>query len=176
MPPNTDTRSSHQASVNHTELLPSILDRLLDDQPEARAEPRGYESAVLRTIKRGICRDVQNLLNARRPLNELPPGCQELTASLVNYGLPDLQSLEIREAHELESLCAMIADVLRTFESRLHHVRVTPAHHQEGRQPLDRRLRFTIEALLVVDALEEPVLLSSAVDPAEGGFLVESIG
>ncbi len=172
----TNARSPHHIPGGRGELLPSLIDRLLDDHPESRAEARWHESAVLRIIKRGICRDVQDLLNARRPLDELPAGCRELAASLLNYGLPDLQSLEVREAHELERLCEMIADVVRTFEFRLRDIRVSPAQEQEGRQPLDRRLRFTIQALLVIDPLEEPVLLSSAVDPAEGGFLVESIG
>lgn len=156
-------------------LLPSLLDRLLDDQPETREEPRWRDGLVIKTIKQGICRDVQNILNARRPLDELPERFVELPRSLANYGLPDLQSLEIREDHELEHLCHTIAALLEAFEPRLHHVVVTPDLGDEGRRPLDRRLRFTIEALLVVEPLREGVRLSSAIDATSGDFQVEPI-
>jgi type VI secretion system protein ImpF len=169
------SKTSRPAVGGRDQLLPSLLDRLLDDQPETREEPRWHDGLVIKTLKHGVCRDVQNMLNARRPLDDLPEAYLELRNSLVNYGLPDLQSLEIREDHELEHLCRTIAALLEAFEPRLRRVVVTPDLGDEGRRPLDRRLRFTIEALLVVEPLREGVRLSSAIDATSGDFQVEPI-
>ena len=87
------------------ELLPSLLDRLLDDSPEQSTEPLWHEGQVLKVIKRGLCRDMQELLNARRPLDQIPEQYTELRTSLLNFGLPDLQSLEVRDDHELSAIC-----------------------------------------------------------------------
>jgi len=156
------------------ELLPSLLDRLLDDRPDQSEEPRWHEAQVIRSIKQGLCRDIQDLLNARQPLGALPEGLEELATSLVNYGLPDLQSLEIREDHDLETLCRRIAELIEGFEPRLQDVRVTPDLEDAERRPLDRRLQFTIEAVLVVEPLREGVRLSSAIDATSGDFRVEA--
>ncbi|MBM4057218.1 MAG: type VI secretion system baseplate subunit TssE, partial [Planctomycetes bacterium] len=102
-----------------------------------------------------------------------PEECVELGSSLLNYGLPDLQSLEIREDHELVRLCRLIEESIQNFEPRLQGVRVRPLIGEDGRRPFDRRLRFEIEAVLVVEPLREPVVFASALDLSSGVFDVE---
>jgi predicted component of type VI protein secretion system len=53
---------------------------------------------------------------------------------------------------------------------------VAPLVEPGQERPLDRRLRFEIDALLVVDPLREPVQLTSAVDSGSGAILVEGAG
>lgn len=157
-------------------VVPGLLDRLLDDEPETTSEPPWREGQVVRELKRSLRRDLEDLLNTRRPLADLPEGLVELPASLVNYGLPDLQSLEIRETHDIQRLCRLIEDCIRRFEPRLRNVTVT-AQVEPGRErPLDRRLRFAIEAMLVADPLREAIQIRSAVDAATNAILVESAG
>jgi len=156
-------------------LLPSLLDRLLDDSPEQSAEPLWHESLVLKVIKRGLCRDLQYLLNARRPLDQIPEQYSELRTSLLNFGLPDLQSLEIRNDHELASLCRRIEETIAAFEPRLRHVHVVPQVEGQDRRPIDRRLRFVIEAELVVEPVHESIRLVSALDSGSGDFVVEGL-
>lgn len=154
-------------------LLPSLLDRLLDDRPEDREEQPRAESQVLRQVRDSLCRDLQNMLNARRSLEVLPAECPELGTSLLNYGLPDLQSLEVREDHELVRLCRLIEESIQCFEPRLQGVTVRPLVGEEGARPIDRRLRFEIEAVLVVEPVREAVTFASALDVASGSFAVE---
>jgi predicted component of type VI protein secretion system len=45
------------------QLLPSLLDRLLDDHPEESREPAWRDVQVVRVLKTSLCRDLQNLLN-----------------------------------------------------------------------------------------------------------------
>jgi type VI secretion system protein ImpF len=158
---------------NEIQLLPSLLDRLLDDHPEESREPAWREVQVVRVLKASLCRDLQNLLNAHRLLATIPEVYSELKTSLLNYGLPDLQSMEVREDHDLGLLCRLIEESIQAFEPRLQGVRVRPVIDAEGKKPIDRRVRFEIEAVLVVEPLREPVLFSSSLDVASGEFAVE---
>ena len=158
---------------NEIQLLPSLLDRLLDDHPEESREPAWREVQVVRVLKASLCRDLQNLLNAHRLLAVIPEAYTELKTSLLNYGLPDLQSMEVREDHDLGLLCRLIEESIQAFEPRLQGVRVRPVIDAEGKKPIDRRVRFEIEAVLVVEPLREPVLFSSSLDVASGEFAVE---
>ena len=158
---------------NEIQLLPSLLDRLLDDHPEESREPAWREVQVVRVLKASLCRDLQNLLNAHRLLTTIPEAYSELKTSLLNYGLPDLQSMEVREDHDLGLLCRLIEESIQAFEPRLKGVRVRPVIDAEGKKPIDRRVRFEIEAVLVVEPLREQVLFSSSLDVASGEFAVE---
>jgi type VI secretion system protein ImpF len=160
---------------NRELLLPSLLDRLLDDSPEQSTEPLWHDSQVLKVIKRGLCRDLQYLLNARRPLDQIPEQYPELRTSLLNFGLPDLQSMEIRDDHELASICRRIEETITAFEPRLRHVHVVPRLDGQDRRPIDRRLRFVIEAELVVEPLREAIRLVSSLDSGSGDFAVEGL-
>ncbi|MEI8318709.1 MAG: type VI secretion system baseplate subunit TssE [Planctomycetia bacterium] len=158
---------------NEIPLLPSLLDRLLDDHPEESREPAWREVQVVRLLKTSLCRDLQNLLNASRMLAVIPERYAALKTSLLNYGLPDLQSMEVREDHDLGHLCRLIEESIQAFEPRLQGVRVRPVIDADDKKPIDRRVRFEIEAVLVVEPLREPVLFSSSLDVASGEFAVE---
>lgn len=162
-----------QSIPHENQLLPSLLDRLLDDRPEETREPAWREVQVVRVLKTSLCRDLQNLLNAHRLLAAIPDAYPELKTSLLNYGLPDLQSMEVREDHELGLLCRLIEESIQAFEPRLQGVRVRPIVDAEGKRAIDRRVRFEIEAVLVVEPLREPVVFSSSLDVASGEFEVE---
>jgi type VI secretion system protein ImpF len=157
-------------------VVPGLLDRLLDDDPQATVEPPWREGQVIRELKRSLRRDLEDLLNARRPLDALPEGLAELPASLANYGLPDLQSLEVRETHDIQRLCRLIEDCIRRFETRLKNISVTPLIEPGQERPLDRRLRFAIDAVLVAEPLREAVRLRSAVDAGSNAIIVEASG
>ena len=70
-------------------LLPSVFDRLIDDDPQGQREVSKPRAQVLREIKQAVCRDLENLLNARQRCGAIPPDLKELDVSLVNYGIPD---------------------------------------------------------------------------------------
>jgi len=157
-------------------VIPGLLDRLLDDEPETTVEPPWREGQVIRELKRSLRRDLEDLLNARRPLESLPEGLDKLPGSLLNYGLPDLQSIEVRETHDVQRLCRLIEECVSRFEPRLQNVTVAPVLDSNQEKPLDRRLRFSIEAMLVAEPLREHVQIRSAVDAGSGAIVVEAAG
>ena len=59
---------------------------------------------------------------------------------------------------------------IRTFEPRLQGVRVMPRATDLETRLVDRRVRFDIEAVLVVEPLQESVRFSSTLDVSRGAF------
>lgn len=63
-------------------------------------------------------RDLENLLNTRQRCRGWPEGCDELSLSTVNYGIPDLTGADLASAERREEFRATIEDVIRRFEPR----------------------------------------------------------
>ena len=47
-------------------IVPSILDRLLDDEPEISTEPATSRVKGFRSLERSVARDLEALLNSRQ--------------------------------------------------------------------------------------------------------------
>ena len=153
-------------------LLPSVLDRLLDDEPGISREPARGREQVLRDLKEAVRRDLENLLNTRRRILARPSGLKELNCSLVNYGIPDFTGANLGAAAEREEFCRQVQSVIRQFEPRFKSVTVRPLTNAE---PLDRTLRFRIDALLIADPAPEPIVFDSTLKPATGDFEVKGV-
>jgi type VI secretion system protein ImpF len=154
-------------------LVSSVLDRLLDDEPEVRREAPRSRHQLLRELKQSVRRDLENLLNTRRRCLGWPADLTELECSLVNYGIPDFLSGNMAASEGRQQLCEAIEQVIRTYESRFKTVKVQLL---EGGDPLDRTLRFRIDALLRADPAPEPVVFDSAVEPGTGNIEVKGVG
>lgn len=146
-------------------LLASVLDRLLDDEPDVRRDPPQPAHQVLREVKQAVCRDLQNLLNTRRRCVPWPPDLAELEQSLVDYGMPDFTAVNMGGSDGPEQLRRLLEAVIRRFEPRFKAVQVLLL---ESADPLDRTLRFRIDALLHAVPAPEPVTFDSALETATG--------
>lgn len=151
-------------------LVPSVLDRLLDDDPGVATEPQQNRSQLLRELKLSVRRDVENLLNARRRNVLLPAELPELARSLLSYGVADFSGTGPATAKQREGFCRSLEGVIATNEPRLLEVRVELAANPE---PGDRTLRFRIDALLRADPSPEPVVFDSTLEPATHTFAVQ---
>ena len=150
-------------------LIPSVLDRLLDDEPTATRELPKTRNQVLRELKKSLQRDLENLLNTRWRCTAWPENFEELERSLVNYGLPDITGTDLGSAHRREEFRQIVEKVIRRFEPRFKSVSVAMLGNSE---PLDRTLRFRIDALLYAEPAPEPVVFDSALEPATGNVEV----
>lgn len=154
-------------------LIASVLDRLLDDDPTATRELPKSRHQVLRDLKQSVRRDLENLLNTRwRPM-PWPPELAELETSLVNYGIPDITGEGLGSARGREEFRRAVEMVIRRCEPRFKTVRVEMLQNAE---PLDRTLRFRIDALLYAEPAPEPVVFDSAFEPATGNVEVRGTG
>lgn len=151
-------------------LLPSVLDRLLDDEPQNRREIPASGAQALRKLKESLRRDLENLLNTRWRCESWPPDWEELDASLVNYGIPDFTGVDMSPGAGREELRRIVERVIRRFEPRLKTVRVALMQNADER---DRVIRFRIDALLQVEPAPEPVSFDSQLEPASATFEIK---
>src|SRR4051812_21448523 len=105
-------------------LVPSVLDRLLDDDPEVTTEPAKNRAQLLRELKLSVRRDIEALLNTRRRNLTPPPGLKELADSLLTYGIPDFSGTGPTSAKDREAFCRVLEGIIRENEPRLVSVAV----------------------------------------------------
>ena len=157
-------------------LTPSLLDRLLDAEPNREEEAPLTEQAAVRLVKHGLQRDVENLLNSRRSIQSLSASFEELADSLVNYGLSRPHSSDGKRLRSQTSLCQLIADTIRRFEPRLQEVRVFPNLPASSSPRTDGVMKFTIEGLLSVAPLRpnvQEISFQAAYDGFTGTYALE---
>jgi type VI secretion system protein ImpF len=150
-------------------LIPSVLDRLLDEEPDKQVEAPKSRHQILRELKQSVRRDLENLLNTRWRCVYWPPDLEEIDLSVVNYGIPDFTGANMGGVADRESLRRIIEQVVRKFEPRFKTIKVTLLGN---RDETDRTLRFRIDALLYAEPAPEPVVFDSQLEPTTHDFTV----
>jgi type VI secretion system protein ImpF len=153
-------------------LIASVLDRLLNDEPDVQREAPKSRNQVLRDLKQSVRRDLENLLNTRRRCVSWPENLTELERSLVSYGIPDVTGASLGSERSRVDFCRAIEGVIKAFEPRFKTVKVRPVQNADA---LDRTLRFRIDALLIADPAPEPVVFDSSLEPGTGNFDVKGV-
>jgi type VI secretion system protein ImpF len=151
----------------------SLLDRLLDWEPEQTSDrPMSVAQSVV-ALRRGVQRDLEALLNARRRWRSWPTHLQHLAVSGVGYGIPDFASGVLNDATQRDRLCQEIETTIRRFDPRFSRLRVTA---MENPNPLEPRLRLRIEALLRSEVVDEPVAFETVIDTVAATVTVRDQG
>ena len=151
-------------------IVPSVLDRLLDNEPQVSKEPASSRTQDLRALQAAVGRDLEALLNSRREaLEELPNDFVELNRSLLIYGLPDLTSLSLLNQADRNRVRRSVEEAIAVFEPRLTRVRVA----LEAPREHDRGLRFRVDALLRVDPTPEPVSFDAVLQLTTQQYVIQ---
>lgn len=150
-------------------LQVSILDRLLDDEPDREHDTPKTHNQMLRELRQAVRRDLENLLNTRWRCVSWPPELSDLDKSLVNYGIPDFCGGNLG-AEDPQKLLDIIESTIKHFEPRLKSVRVSQT---DKSQRVDRTLPFRIDAVLSLDSVEDRVAFNSALEISTGNVRVE---
>ncbi len=151
-------------AATETLVTQSVLDRLtqVEEWPATRNQS-------LRFFKDALKRDLEWLLNTRKPpLPELAewPAARN---SVINYGLPDISSLAFSSSLDQSALRGAIEGCVRNFEPRLMDVRVT----LESADTVDRRLRFHIEGNMKLDPAPEEITFDTVLELSSGQYKVK---
>lgn len=154
----------------HRAQLP-LLDRLIDDAPDTERDPPLSAAEAMGALRRGVRRDIEALLNARRRWRSWPSGYGELRVSPLAFGIPDFTVGGITDARDRARLCAQIEETIRQFEPRFVSVRVFV---NEKSDQLDANLRLRIEALLHAEPAPEPIAFDTTIDPSTANATVRS--
>jgi type VI secretion system protein ImpF len=144
------------------ELRPSILDRLMDDEPQIAIEQDKNKTQYVQELRDSVRRDLECLLNTRIRIQSPPEEFKETNVSMLNYGLPDLATVNIADIAKRNAFTKSLEQTLRTFEPRFKSVKVI---HIENKDGADRTLRFRIDATLYADPAPEIIIFDSVLDP-----------
>jgi type VI secretion system protein ImpF len=150
-------------------LVPSVLDRLIDDEPTSRVDPPRNDFQIVRGLKAGVRRDLENLLNTRWRCVGWPKDLAELELSLVNYGIPDFTGANLGSTGSREDFVRVIHETIRRFEPRLRRVHVELMDNEDSE---DRTMRFRIDAVLMADPEPLAVVFDSTLEPSSGTFQI----
>jgi type VI secretion system protein ImpF len=153
--------------LDHENLQASILDRLIDNEPEVSFEPVQFRLLDMRQIKARVIRDLENLLNTRRLADPPDAEFSELNRSVLIYGIKDYTSLNPRSASVRKLLRQDIEKAIARFEPRLKNVKVQLEPDQKSHS-----LRFRINAMLVIEPEKEPVQFDTFFDINRSEYMI----
>jgi type VI secretion system protein ImpF len=147
----------------------SVLDRLIDYEPNLTAEAPRSRSASLQQLKQAVRRDLEWLLNTRCHNRELIDDDLECRKSVAFYGLPDIMGISPKSPSEQKRLTKALESAIKLFEPRFLDLKVT----LEPVNRIDRQLKFRIEARLDLDPEPEPIAFDTTLQSGSGEFAVK---
>ena len=157
-------------------LQPSLLDRLTDDEPEARQESRDKRVLSPARLRECVRRDLTWLLNATnlasvQDLTDYP----EVAQSVVNFGMPDLAGHTVASV-DLRALERLLAKVIWDFEPRLLKNSVRLVLVIDEQHMNHNAMCFDIEAELWAQPLPLRLFLRTEIDLENGAVNVSDVG
>ena len=158
-------RSRHPSS----RIVPSILDRLIDEHPDRERDRPRSPSEMLSDLRASIHRDLEALLNARRPWRHQGEAWPGLCSSPAGYGISDLTAGRFNDEEGREALRLEIETAIRRFEPRLTAVEVQVSTPDA---PLSATLALRINAVLLVEPQPEPVSFDTVVEAATANVVI----
>jgi type VI secretion system protein ImpF len=150
-------------------LIPSLIDRLVDDEPKKNAEAREFRVLSLSQLRASVLRDLNWLFNATQlaaslDLSDHPA----VLRSVVNYGLPALSGQTARQM-DMPQLERAIRQAIIDFEPRIlaDTLRVTTEFNERD---LDHhnQISFRIEAQIWAVPAPIELLVRSELDLESG--------
>jgi len=153
-------------------LRASILDRLLDDEPQINIDADTNKYHKLKNLRNSVRRDLENLLNTRHRIIQPAEELKQLELSLLNYGLPDLATINMFDMDKKQEFIETFESILKDYEPRFKSVKVSL---QENTDKLDRTVRFRIDALLYADPYPEVIVFDSVLEPVTRSINVKEV-
>ncbi|HVN21282.1 MAG TPA: type VI secretion system baseplate subunit TssE [Dongiaceae bacterium] len=147
----------------------SVLDRLIDRDPETRSEVPLTRAQSLRELKWALKRDLEWLLNTRRTIDPSPDSARETSRSVYHYGFADISSKSVASPRDQADLVRDMESAIALFEPRLKRARV----RLEVMEGSYRALKFVIEGLLCMDPAPEPVRFDTVLELGKGEYEVK---
>ncbi len=152
----------------------SVLDRLFDTNPDEKVDPPITRLESVRRLKTALKRDMEWLLNTRRcpVMDQMDDDPGELKRSLLNYGLPDISSMSVQSGKDHTRILRQMEEAVEFFEPRLRNVRISLHPVAKG----SRLLRFSMEAMLMIDPAPEQVRFDTLLELTSGDIEVRGDG
>lgn len=154
------------------QMVPTLLDRLLDDEPQHTTETGPGHRCSLQAYKASVVRDLELLVNTRRELlaTELD-GWPMLQDTLLDYGLPDFISRGVRSSEDRRLIQRQLERTIEHGDKRFSSVRVQLLNQDSH----DRILQFRIEAVLSLSEASQRVAFDAVLQVNTRQYKVQNL-
>ena len=152
-------------SLSRDRLYPSLLDRLVDDEPGKATEGRENRAATLQKLRENVLRDLNWLFNATQSSIDFEDD-PLLVGSVINYGMPPLAGRPASQ-YELPELSRVLREVIMRFEPRIiaHTLKVTA---ERAKADAHNVLGFRIEGQLWSQPVPLEIYMRTEIDLESG--------
>ncbi|MBC8881775.1 type VI secretion system baseplate subunit TssE [Pseudomonas cerasi] len=153
-------------------LLPSLLDRLLDDRPHQSVESSSQRLSSLADYKASIVRDLEILVNTRQSLvaNELE-GFANLSGTILDYGMPDFTSRSVLDPQDRLLIQRQLEKAISVGDRRFRSVKVQLLAQQTGQ----RMLTFRADAVLRLQDISRQVSFDAVLQVNTQEYKVQNL-
>jgi len=151
--------------LGETTITLSVLDRLIDLEPENSLENPLSRTQSVRVLKSAVRRDLEWLLNTRQIVDTPDEALKEANRSVYVYGLPDLSALTMATAGDRNRLTKQLTAAIANFEPRLTNVRLSLVEKPDAAK---KDVHLRIEAMLRMDPVPEPVSFDTVIELKSG--------
>ena len=152
-------------SLSRDRLYPSLLDRLIDDEPGKATEARENRAASLQKLRENVLRDLNWLFNATQSSVELEED-PILVGSVINYGMPALAGRPASQ-YDMTELSRALREVILRFEPRIvaHTLKVSAERNKGDTHNV---LGFRIEGQLWSQPIPLEIFMRTEIDLESG--------
>ena len=152
-------------------FTPGLFDRLdaADDisRDQSRAPARKNDE-----WQESITRDLEALLNTRSALlPHILDAYQEVSGSVVNYGLIDFAGMCMTSDTDQQRICTAVRMAIERHEPRLHNVTAT----LQPRKGAINRVDFVITAELKNAPVADPMQFNAVFQPSLQRYSIQSV-
>lgn len=149
-------------------LQPSLLDRLTDERPFEKEEPRSQRVISLARLRKLVRRDMAWLLNAGNMESLADLGAYPAVRnSVLNYGIPDLSGLMV-SALSKEDIERMIKNALLVYEPRILANTLRVRADISAERMNQNAIMFEIEGRLWAQPMPAELFLKTEIDLETG--------
>src|ERR1700712_3340193 len=152
-------------ALSRDRLYPSLLDRLIDEEPGKATEARENRAASLQRLRDNVLRDLNWLFNATQSSIEFD-GDALLSGSVINYGMPPLAGRPASQ-YDLGELSRVLREVIMRFEPRIiaHTLKVSAERNKGDTHNV---LGFRIEGQLWSQPIPLEIYMRTEIDLESG--------
>ena len=157
-------------------LQPSLLDRLVDWQPQQKVEPLESRVMTKQSLRAAVLRDLQWLFNCEAHGAEFDSGRYPHTAdSVLNFGLPTLSG-QYASSVQASVIEAGIKRAILRFEPRiLPKTLEVELVSEQTSMNAHNRVSLLLRGMLWAQPVPIEFLLRSRIDLEEGRITVEDL-
>ncbi|TDV59171.1 type VI secretion system baseplate subunit TssE [Pseudomonas sp. LP_7_YM] len=153
-------------------LLPSLLDRLLDDRPHQSVEASSQRLCSLSDYKASIVRDLEILVNTRQSLvadeiDDFP----QLNGTILDYGMPDFTSRSVLDPQDRLLIQRQLEKAISVGDRRFRSVKVQLLAQQTGQ----RMLTFRVDAVLRLQDISRQVSFDAVLQVNTQEYKVQNL-